>query len=232
MRSALLATQKTLKQMGPKAGHEDLPAFTPLHFTLPPLPAEEQRAVATEVKKQLPWENIARRAKDLRGAEALYSTAPERPAEDRPASITWRNGLPPPTPRSAGVAARPTSTSSSTSRPASREGGGRPGSRGGSARKSVRKKAKDAGKAGSDAAEGCPTPSSQGMAAGDGDGGTAGLVSGDGAGTPGHEMFTASLQAPKAAGADGGAPMMYAFPTPGGPSAEMPSLPAPTPSLY
>ena len=41
-------------------------------------------------------------------------------------------------------------------------------------------------------------------------------------------MFTASMQTPIATAADGGAPMMYAFPTPGGPSAEVPSLPAPT----
>ena len=203
MRSALLATQKTLKSMGPKIPQADLPAFTPLHFTLPPLPAEEQRAVAAEVKKKLPWEVIARRSQDVTSAESMYSTAPERPARE-PTSITWRNGLPP--------------TGSSAASPSGREvaskpGGGsregrRSGSRGGSSRGGSSR--------GGGSRDGRSASSSE-KSGGGGAGGAKAVGGGeDGAEPvpgPGREMFMASLQAPTPR--DEGAPMAYAFPMSG-----------------
>ena len=203
MRSALLATQKTLKSMGSKVPQADLPAFTPLHFTLPPLPAEEQRAVAAEVKRKLPWEAIARRTQDVSSAESLYSTAPQRPAR-APTSIAWRNGLP--------STGSPAASPSGRDRAPSKTGGGsregrRPGSRGGSSRGGGSRAGRPASVAdnrtgGGGGADGCGA----GAGAGAGDAAAAG---------PGREMFVASLQAPEPGGE--GAPMAYAFPMPGEP---------------
>ena len=78
--TALLNEQRGLAQSRKAAMGLQLPTFSPMHYTLPPLPESDHRQIAKDVQRTTSWADAKKIASGTAQSEELFSTQPPRKA--------------------------------------------------------------------------------------------------------------------------------------------------------